>query len=161
MHDSLESSASLRPATAEDLPKILDVECRAHVSPWTQTHFQTELTKPYSTFWVLTDDETDSQILGYIIFWFMFDECQILNLAVDLGFRGLGFAKYMMSSCVQLAVRKGLSRVVLEVRKSNLAAIQLYQNLGFTIRQLRKEFYSNGEDAYQMTLDLGPEKTHF
>jgi ribosomal-protein-alanine N-acetyltransferase len=124
------------------------------VAPWALKSFQAELTKPFSRFLVLTDDETDERIAGYVVFWLMMDEAQILNLVVDLEFRGRGFAKEMLRCVVNQAVKNGAKRITLDVRKSNAAAIQLYQAAKFSITQIRKGFYSNGEDAYLMTLDL-------
>jgi ribosomal-protein-alanine N-acetyltransferase len=145
---------SIRPATDDDLPRLLEVEGRVHVAPWNEEGFKGEMSKPYSCVWVLTDDETDSKIAGYVVFWLLFDECQILNVAVDLPFRGLGHAKRMVRQVADQAVKKDLKSVTLDVRKSNLPAIQLYQGLGFSITAIRKGFYSNGEDAYQMRLPL-------
>lgn len=152
---------SMRPATSDDLRPLMEIEQKIHVSPWTQVGFEGELQKPYSHVYLLSDDETDSQIAGYIVFWLMFDECQILNVGVDLPYRGLGLAKKMIREAVKLALKKGIRRAVLDVRKSNMAAIQLYQGLGFNICQIRKQFYSNGEDAYQMKLDLEGEQIEF
>jgi ribosomal-protein-alanine N-acetyltransferase len=150
----MEGEFSLRPATSDDLAAILEIEKKVHVAPWGEENFRFELSKPYSHFLVMTDDETDNQIAGYIIYWVLFDECQILNVVVDLPFRGTGLAKRMIRQAAQTALQKGIKKVSLEVRKSNVAAIQLYQNLKFVIVHVRRGFYSNGEDAYQMTLHL-------
>ena len=148
---------SLRPATPDDLPKVLEIERKFIPMPWTEENFIAEMHKPYSEFLILTDDETDEIVAGYIIYWTLFDECQILNVVVDLPFRGIGIAQQMMRRAVQRATQQNIRRMVLEVRKSNLPAIQLYQKLGWAITQVRKGFYSNGEDAYQMSLLLdGP-----
>jgi ribosomal-protein-alanine N-acetyltransferase len=157
----MEGPSSLRPATADDLPSVLQIECKVQVAPWTEANFKAELEKPYSHFLVLTDDETDSKVVGYVVFWLMFDECQVLTIAVDFPYRGLGFAKQMLRTTVKEALKKNIRRVVLDVRKSNLSAIQLYQSLSFVITQVRKGFYSNGEDAYQMTLFLQEEGLQF
>jgi ribosomal-protein-alanine N-acetyltransferase len=146
-----ETKFSLRPATSEDLPQLITIEKQVHVAPWTEEHFSAELSKPYSRVYVLTDDDTDSRIAGYIVCWMMFDNCQILNLAVDLPFRGLGMAKFMVRKAISLAGNKEIKKLILEVRKLNMPAIQLYQGLGFTITHILKGFYSNGEDAYQLT----------
>lgn len=147
-------TCSLRPATAEDLPAIVGVENASHAAPWTLANFEAELAKPYSRFLVLTDDETDSKIYGYIVYWMMFDECQILNVVVAPEYRKKGYAALMIRQAVRDGVQKSLKRVVLDVRKSNLPAIQLYQKLGFLIARVQKSFYSNGEDAYSMELAL-------
>lgn len=157
----MENQLSLRPATPDDLPIILEIEQKTHAAPWTQEHFQLELSKPYSHFLVMTDDETDSKIAGYIILWTLLDECQILNIVVDPPYQRKGLAKQMIRKSVQLAFQKNILKIVLDVRKSNLPAIQLYQSLHFVITHIRKGFYSNGEDAYQMTLSLKEDPFQF
>src|SRR6185437_12180563 len=155
------ASVSIRPMAQDDQPQILEIEKRCYPNPWSEESFRAEIAKPYSHIWVLTDDETDSEILGYVVFWLLFDECQILNIAVDLPHRGLGHAQRMIGKVIQEAIRKNCKRALLDVRKSNQAAIQLYQKMGFFITQLRREFYSNGEDAYQMSLDLSGARIDF
>lgn len=152
---------SLRKATAEDLSQVLAIENRAYSCPWSKESFLAELKKPYSHFLLMTDDETDSVVAGYVIFWMLFDECQILNLAVSLDHRGEGFANKMLRKTIDLAIKAGLKRVVLDVRKSNASAISLYQGLGFVIAHIRKGHYSNGEDAYQMVLELMGHRVEF
>lgn len=148
------SASSLRLATLEDLSAVVELENQSQVAPWTRSHFEAELAKPYSRFLVLTDDETDSRIDGFIVFWMMFDECQILNVVVDPASRKKGYGLLLVRQAVKDSLQKNLKRVVLDVRKSNLAAIQLYQKVGFLIASVQKSFYSNGEDAYSMELRL-------
>lgn len=145
---------SLRPATLDDLDSILAIENRVHLAPWTKGNFEGEWLKPYSTTWVVTDDETDSEVFGYTTFWAIDDSVEILNIAVDLPHRGLGLAKLMLQHIIREALKRGAKRLILDVRKSNLPAAGLYQRAGFVITQYRKAFYSNGEDAYHMVLEL-------
>jgi [ribosomal protein S18]-alanine N-acetyltransferase len=157
----IQATSSLRPLTDDDLPAIVEIEQKVHIAPWTLEHFRAELEKPYSEVLVMTDDETDSQVAAYIVYWLMFEECQILNVAVDLPYRGLGLAKRMVRQVITLGSRKGVHRVTLDVRKSNLPAVNLYQSIGFVITRVQKGFYSNGDDAYQMALSLVDEKVDF
>jgi ribosomal-protein-alanine N-acetyltransferase len=154
MNEPLTDSASLRPVTEDDLAVLTEIEKSIQVAPWTADQFRSEMAKPYSHVWVLTDDETDTQIYGYLVFWMMMEDCHILNVGVDLPYRGMGHAKRLIRQALNLAAREGKERAILEVRKSNGSAVQLYQNLNFRIDQVRKNFYSNGEDAYQMTLSI-------
>ena len=149
-----EKPSSLRPATLDDLPFLVEIETRVQKAPWSRQSFEQELSKSYSHVLVLTDDETDSVILAYVVYWSLDKDWQILSIAVDLPYRGLGYAKRMMDLVLKTAIREGAKRVLLEVRKSNLPAIQLYQNHFFDIIHIRKRFYSDGEDAYQMELNL-------
>lgn len=145
---------SIRPATEDDLGKLLEIETRVYTAPWSLQNFQSELTKPFGRLLVMTDDETDETIAGYMVLWLLLDEAQVLNLAVDTPFRRRGIGREMIRCMVNMAVKQGARRVVLDVRKSNAAAIQLYQSAKFSITQVRKRFYSDGEDAYTMSLDL-------
>src|SRR5262245_6981156 len=118
---------SPREASVDDLPELVRIESAVHVAPWSETGFKGELEKPYSHTLVMTDEETDKIIGGYIVFWMMGEEIQILNVAVDLPYRGVGFAQMLIRKVVDQGLRKDIKKVVLDVRKSNSAAIQLYQ----------------------------------
>ena len=152
---------SIRSATFDDLSLLVKIENQVHISPWSEEHFQAELEKPYSHILLLSDDDTDQVIAGYIVYWLMLEECEILNLAVDLPFRGLGYAEKLVRAVVSASIKMSLKRVILDVRKSNLPALHLYQKVGFRISHIRKGFYSNGEDAYQMMIDLSESATNF
>ena len=143
-----------RPGTRDDLPEVVRIESVSNPSPWSLESFQKELEKPYSHLLVLTDDETDSKIAGFAVFWMMFDECEILEIAVDEPYRRKGFGKKIIQQVVRAGHRQKMKRVVLDVRKTNMPAIELYQNCHFTITNIRKGFYTNGEDAYHMVLSL-------
>jgi ribosomal-protein-alanine N-acetyltransferase len=145
-------SLSLRPMTDDDLREVLRIERLVHAAPWTLENLRTELEKPYARCLVLTDDETDELVAGYIVYWIMFEECHVLNVAVDLPFQRRGLARQMVRKAADEALKKNIHKVLLDVRKSNEAAVALYQSLGFVVTHVRKGFYSDGEDAYQMAL---------
>lgn len=149
---------SQRPATEDDIAEILRIEKAVHAAPWTEENIRAEMAKPYARLLVMTDDETDSQVAAYIAYWIMFDECHILNVAVDLPYRRLGLAKMLVRTAAREAQRKNINKVLLDVRKSNATAVALYQGLGFVITHVRKGFYSDGEDAYQMALYMDESK---
>ncbi len=148
---------SIRPMTPSDLKTVAQMERALHVAPWTVHNIEDELGKSFCRFWLMTDDETDEVIAGYITFWLILEECHILNVVSGLAFRGKGVAKFLVRKAIAEAAKSGCKRVILEVRKSNAAAIGLYQTLGFTISHVRKAFYSNNEDAYSMIFDLSSE----
>lgn len=154
---SLFEKASIRPATEDDLEAVSAIENRVHAPThlkWTLENFSQELEKPYSRFWVMTDDETDSVIYGFLVGHQMGDSAEVLNVAVDLSCRGLGLGRFLLRSFLKAAMREGFKKAVLEVRKSNLPAIHLYQSSGFLTTQVRKGFYADGEDAYLMTVEF-------
>jgi len=147
---SANSSVSLRPAVAEDFEQMAAIEKESYPDPWSLDHFVAESKKPYSRMLVLTDDETDTFVVGYIIYWVQVEGVSLLNVTVHSKWRGLGFAQKLMHTMINETVRDEISRIVLEVREGNTGAIRLYEKLGFKKTHERKNFYQNGETAIVM-----------
>jgi ribosomal-protein-alanine N-acetyltransferase len=74
----------------------------------------------------------------------------IMNVAVDPDERRTGVATTLLEALLE-RVGDTRARYTLEVRQSNLAAIELYQRFGFRTAGLRRRYYQdNGEDALIM-----------
>jgi ribosomal-protein-alanine N-acetyltransferase len=144
------TAMSPRPASVDDLPAILEIERESHPEPWSEIHFQKELDTPYSRVMVLTDDETDSIVLGYLVYWLQAEGVSLLNITIAPKWRGLGLSRLLMSTMINEAVREEIPRIILEVRASNEQAIGVYEHIGFKRTHERKGFYSNGETAIVM-----------
>ena len=141
---------STRPASEDDLDQVAEIEKGAIVPPWTRAAFAAELDKKSGRFWVLTDDETDSKVVAYAVFSFPADQAHIVTFAVHPEHRRQGLGVYLIRRLIHYVMRKGGSSVVLEVRKSNKAAVQLYQSSGFIVVHTMPRFYPDGEDAFSM-----------
>jgi ribosomal-protein-alanine N-acetyltransferase len=89
-------------------------------------------------------------IAGYICFTLLFDEAEILDVAVMPSQRGHGVGARLVAWTLEFCRHKGASFVALEVRRSNGSAIRLYQRLGFVQTGERRRYYENGEDALLM-----------
>lgn len=138
---------SLRPCVKADLSLVLEIERASFLSPWKAEFFVSELCNPHSRFWVV---EEEGKMLGYICCWLIADEGQILNVAVHPDRRRRGVGKLLVQQILKEAKKKGVHSLSLEVRRSNLAAINLYQALGFRETAIRHKYYENGEDALFM-----------
>ncbi len=148
----------IRDATSSDLPRILEIERLAFPSPWTLASFKRELTLPFSRLMVSisgalsADRVISSPIVGFLCRWLIADECHVLNIAVHPDARRLGIGVALMNEAIQEARAERAELVTLEVRRSNLAARQLYRKFEFEERRLRKNYYGPGEDAIIMEL---------
>jgi ribosomal-protein-alanine N-acetyltransferase len=154
---------NLSPRLADefDLEQLIRIESQVHLAPWTLEQFRSEIAKPYSQTWVLTDDETDQEIYSYVVGW-KIDGCfRILNVATDPSRQRQGHARQLLVRIFRMLEAEGIQRMELEVRVSNTPAIQLYQQLGFSINSVRKRFYSNGEDAYAFSRSERPGPVDF
>lgn len=141
---------SPRPACSEDLDSVLAIEGASNPFPWSRSGFEKELSTAWSRFLVLTDDETDSRIFAYIVYWIQTEGVSLLNITVAPEWRGTGLSRKLMQLMIQDTIREEIPRILLEVRESNLTAIRLYESCGFKKTHERRSFYSNGESAWVM-----------
>ncbi len=141
-----------REIQSADMDEIMTIERNSFASPWSARFFLDEIRVSCAKF-VLA--EVEGRVVGYVIYWQLPKEVDIHNLAVHPGYRRQGIGRSLLTSAIDNAKGQGSNRVTLEVRKSNQAAQQLYQSLGFAARGVRKGYYSDdGEDALVMVLDL-------
>jgi len=141
-----------RPITTADLDDIMVIERSSFGVPWSVNFFRQELQVACARS-ILA--ESESTVLGYVLFWLLPGAIDIHNIAVRVDYRRRGIARLLLDRVLVEARRQGTIRVLLEVRRSNVAAQKLYESMGFRTTGIRKGYYSdNGEDALAMTLDL-------
>jgi len=151
---------SIRNATEEDIPGILQIEREAISPPWTHGTLLSEIYREDS-FFAITEHGAlpltahEPQLSGFVILRQMGDEGELLQIAVDKAMRRRGAADALIVAALLYAGDNALKSVFLEVRKSNEAAIALYKKHGFESVRTRKDYYINPvEDAAVMARDL-------
>jgi ribosomal-protein-alanine N-acetyltransferase len=97
----------------------------------------------------------DGKILGYIVGEKNSDSGIIISIAVKKNWRGKGIGRKLTEKLLENFKKEGMRIVFLHVREENKEAINFYQALGFKIRELVENYYSNGENAYLMEKSLG------
>ncbi len=97
-----------------------------------------------------TNDDTDVRVVGCAGLISVAGEGDICNIVVKKEFRRLGIGRRLIQSMIEAGKNEfGIEAFTLEVRKSNEAAINLYEELGFVCEGLRPGFYIKPkEDAY-------------
>ncbi len=136
------------PMNESDIDQILAIERASFPLPWLEQHFLDEINSPVA--FPLTAFDLDGQVTGYICPMQVLDEGHILNVAVAPACRGTGVGRLLVQRVLDDCCASGGAFVSLEVRVSNVAAISLYQQLGFIEVGRRKRYYENGEDALMM-----------
>ena len=97
-------------------------------------------------------------LVSYAIGWFVADELHIGNIAVSRELQGKGAGKELLEHLLDEAAERNISHATLEVRVSNVRAINLYRGYGFKGIALRRRYYTdNGEDALVMLAKISPE----
>jgi ribosomal-protein-alanine N-acetyltransferase len=96
-----------------------------------------------------------SHIIGFFIFYNVLDEMHILDITVAKEIQSKGIGSLMLDRIIGINAGRGIKYFFLEVRTSNLKAVNLYKKFGFKIFMLRKNYYEdNGEDALCMVKEL-------
>ncbi len=142
---------TIRSMQMEDLDQVMSIEEENFSVPWTRDGYASYLMKGEGLF--LTAEEKGT-VLGYCGVILMPPEGDITNVSVSLTARGRGIGRALVEEMLRQTEERGISTLFLEVRRSNAAAIHLYQKQGFTEVGVRKNYYQKPtEDALIMRRD--------
>lgn len=130
-----------------DIEGITQIEARCFQDAWKKEAFEDILKYPIHHSFLL---EEGGQVCGYACLLVLFEDAEVENIAVDLPYRGKGYARALMDAMHERAKTLGAKRCLLEVRVSNAAAISLYEKYGYIRYGVRKRYYADGEDAFVM-----------
>lgn len=147
------ASFRVRGAGPLDLERILAVERASFSAPWSLASFQALLDREDVFLLVLETEE--GRRVGHGVLWWVHEEGEVANLAVDPEWRGRGGGGRILDALLGRARTVGVERVFLEVRVSNRAAASLYASRGFRPIGFRRNYYTRPrEDARVMQLSF-------
>lgn len=139
---------SYREMKPEDADAVEAVEKASFSMPWSRKDFWEHAANERTIYLLAVED---GKVVGYAGTWILDDEAQITNVAVAPERRGQGVGAALMAELIKEAKARGATRMTLEVRPSNTAALALYEKFGFRDCGHRPHYYlDNGEDAIIM-----------
>ena len=143
-----------RVANAFDLAVFVSLDKKLFpYSPWSASQYKEEFSSPTRHFVVALDDAQG--IIGYAgVFAPGGAEADVLTVGVIPSQRGKGIARQLMALITDWAKQQGSTAMMLEVKVDNLEAIGLYESLGYSKLNIRKDYFGAGLDALVMRLDL-------
>jgi len=153
----------LREFRMEDLDKVVSINRRVLPENYPPFFFVDHYLTHPKAFIVA---EIDGEVVGYVMCrveygWSYFKvgkpvrKGHVISIGVLPHARRIGIAYNMLLRALRVLKHKyGASEVYLEVRVSNEPAINLYRKLGFTVVNIIKKYYHDGEDAYVMARTL-------
>lgn len=143
-----------REANAFDLPVFVSLDKELFpYSPWSASQYREEFSSPTRYFVVAIDEQ--QSIVGYAgVFAPGEAEADILTVGVVPEQRGKGIAKALMAQITDWAKSQGTTAMMLEVKVDNVEAIGLYESLGYSKLNIRKDYFGPGLDAQVMRLEL-------
>jgi ribosomal-protein-alanine N-acetyltransferase len=143
-----------RQANAFDLPVFVSLDKELFpYSPWSASQYKEEFSSPTRHFVVAIDEAQN--IIGYAgVFAPGGAEADVLTVGVIPAQRGKGIARQLMALITDWARQEGSIAMMLEVKVDNIEAIGLYESLGYSKLNIRKDYFGAGLDALVMRLDL-------
>ena len=92
----------------------------------------------------------DDNINGIIVYNLFYDRIEIEYIIVPEEYRKKGIGSKLLSEIEE----QKINNITLEVRESNITAINFYKKNGYKIEAIRKNYYGN-EDGYLMMKEIG------
>ncbi|MFX0169070.1 MAG: GNAT family N-acetyltransferase [Candidatus Hodarchaeota archaeon] len=152
----------IRRAEPNDIPEIVQINLDTLPENYPE-HFFLEIYERYSNAFFVV--ETEGKLIGYIMCrmeggvsnfglrWVR--RGHIVSVAVLPDFRRQGLATELIQQSIRAMTTEYKAReVILEVRVTNLAAIKLYEKLGFQRIRTLSSYYRNGENAQLMAIKV-------
>lgn len=131
-----------------DMPEILAIERQRFEFPWSEEDFIRCLRQRNCIGMVA---ENGDQIVGFMIYELHRNRLRILNFAVHPAFRRLGVGRQMASKLASKLSHQRRTRILLEVRETNLSAQLFFRATGFRAVSVLRDFYEDTtEDGYLM-----------
>ena len=132
------------------LDDVAEIENACFAHPWSRKDLEAQLSIDTSHFIVAS---LNGRAVGYMGLQIFSGEGYVTNVAVLPEYRRRGIAEALVTA----QMKNDMRFISLEVRKSNAAAIALYEKMGYKNIGIRKKFYEKPvEDAVIMskTVDI-------
>ena len=151
------SELKIRAFLPDDLSAVLKIQdaCKG-IASWRAIDYEQLAADPRGLFLVaeLMDGNT-AELPGFLASYRIDTEAELWNIAVSPERRRRGIGRALLQEACRRLSAAGARRLFLEVRESNLAALELYRFLGFKQLSRRKNYYQDPlEDALVLLLNL-------
>ena len=134
-----------------DLDFIIDIQSRNFSDGWNENMLKSAFDG--GRFFALAVCDGQEKV-GLITYSVAIDTADLEGITVENSHRKKGYGQTLINAMVERLKGAGVEKILLEVRKSNQSAINLYQKSGFEFLSVRKNYYQDGEDALVMMKEI-------
>jgi ribosomal-protein-alanine N-acetyltransferase len=154
--------AVIRAIAQNDLDQVVRIERQSFLDPYPRGLLQWLAENLPTLFLVATEDriqkQTEHELLGYVVAQVLPSSGtrigHVISIAVEPLHRREGIGAQLMQEIIRRLLEQKCTRVQLEVRVHNTAALLLYEKLGFHHEEILRGYYREGENGVLLTLDL-------
>ncbi len=153
----------VRPVRSDELDKVMRINLETLPENYSR-EFYLYIYRGWPDLFLVA--EVDGEVVGYIMcrvergysefsrFFKPVRKGHVISIAVLPGYRRMGIGTALMKKALLRMAERGVDEVYLEVRISNIPAINMYKKLGFRIMRTLWRYYRDGENAYLMARPL-------
>lgn len=149
-------------AVVPDIPEILDIERAVYKgqTPWNFENFEAQIREQERTLYLVVRHNDEMVGFAGCDMKYATYEAHITNIAVLPPYQNLGLGQMLIKTLIDEADKRGLRKVSLEVRQSNVNAHEAYRFAGFVDRIVKKDYYTDSpaEDAIEMAYSINANK---
>ncbi len=134
--------------------QIFAIELHAHQAPWSKAKIDACFNNPLVQ---IFGCYVQQKLLGYAVLQIVEPEAELQNFAITPAAQRQGIGNFFLNALIRHCRNSGLAKIMLEVRKSNEVAINLYRAAGFKQVGRRADYYPTNfgrEAALLFTLEL-------
>lgn len=139
----LDKTSTQDNASGQILAQLAHIESELFIyDAWSAAQINSLLAQPFNHI-IYATDELNTRLVGYCFYSHIFEDAEILRIAICLDYQQQGIASQLLKAMAQMCQAAGAERVLLEVREDNHAALAFYQKHGFEQIAVRKNYYDN------------------
>jgi ribosomal-protein-alanine N-acetyltransferase len=148
----------IRPATAEDLARVLEIESACETAPhWSEAEYRRIVSGEGSVRRCLRVAGLAESVIGFAVGAVVAGVGELESVAVHPAIRRCGAGTALCAAVLAWCRAEGAEAVELEVRAASDAARRLYEGLGWIETGRRRAYYeAPADDAVLMRLELNP-----
>ena len=132
--------------TAEDIEDVVQVESESYGEHhWAKSSFYDELQNNLAKYYCAKT--IDGKLAAYAGTWNIIDEAHITTIAVRPEYRRKHIGEALIVKILENCYLSKIKYLTLEVRESNIPAIELYKKYGFASLGTRKGYYQDNNES--------------
>ena len=125
----------------KDLEEVMEIETPSNPTPWSIGSFIDCINSSYQNIVILSDN----LLVGFCISTVNFTESHLLNISIHPDYRSQGLGQLLLNESERELNKKGVSDIFLEVRNSNISAINFYKKNNYNHVGKRKNYYRSSD----------------
>lgn len=128
------------------LRQVAEIEQMIQSDNWNEQQISELLQQDINQCWGVLETDlsqtSEEKIVAYCIISTVFEVAEVLRIGTHPDYQRRGLAASLLQTLIKVMPKKQLERILLEVRQDNVAAIALYEKMGFEVIHVRKGYYS-------------------